>query len=329
MKEITRRNFLKKSVAATVAAGMLPVLGNAGELMMSGEEPGIGGRGRRRCCGIRAKRILLISYDGICREGFLKANTPNLDRMLADGVLSLDTRVVMPSVTLPNWTSHLTGSGPEQHGITDNGWTLEKHTLPSVETDQDGYYPSVFKVLKDSMPEIKTAFYYNWINLFYPYNRRYFDDVNYLENDGYVPNFDRAYEFIRTHRDSPSLTFLYTVHTDHAGHKFQWMSPEYIRSIEEADAETGKLLEKLKAEGLYEDTHFMFLTDHGGIGYGHGGVSVDEMIVPWGIAGPGISKGVKMTEPNNTVNTAAVILELFGVRRPQCWTGEVPASLFG
>lgn len=73
MKEITRRNFLKKSVAATVAAGMLPVLGNAGELMMSGEEPGIGGRGRRRCCGIRAKRILLISYDGICREGFLKA----------------------------------------------------------------------------------------------------------------------------------------------------------------------------------------------------------------------------------------------------------------
>lgn len=249
--------------------------------------------------------------------------------MLADGVLSLDTRVVMPSVTLPNWTSHLTGSGPEQHGITDNGWTLEKHTLPSVETDQDGYYPSVFKVLKDSMPEIKTAFYYNWINLFYPYNRRYFDDVNYLENDGYVPNFDRAYEFIRTHRDSPSLTFLYTVHTDHAGHKYQWMSPEYIHSIEEADAETGKLLEKLKAEGLYEDTHFMFLTDHGGIGYGHGGVSVDEMIVPWGIAGPGISKGVKMTEPNNTVNTAAVILELFGVRRPQCWTGEVPASLFG
>lgn len=37
MKEITRRNFLKKSVAVTVAAGMLPVLGNAGELMMSGE----------------------------------------------------------------------------------------------------------------------------------------------------------------------------------------------------------------------------------------------------------------------------------------------------
>jgi len=37
---------------------------------------------------------------------------------------------------------------------------------------------------------------------------------------------------------------------------------------------------------LYDETHFMFLTDHGGIEYGHGGVSTDEMVVPWGITGP-------------------------------------------
>lgn len=37
----------------------------------------------------------------------------------------------------------------------------------------------------------------------------------------------------------------------------------------------------------------MFLTDHGGIKHGHGGVSVQEMIVPWGIVGPGIARGKK------------------------------------
>ncbi len=58
--------------------------------------------------------------------------------------------------------------------------------------------------------------------------------------------------------------------------------PEYIKSIEEADVEIGKFLEKMKRDGLYKDTHFMFLTDHGGIEYGHGGVSTNEMIVPWG-----------------------------------------------
>ena len=106
------------------------------------------------------------------------------------------------------------------------------------------------------------------------------------------------------------------------------MSPEYIRSIEEADVEIGRFMDSLKAGGLYEDTHFMFLTDHGGIEYGHGGVSVQEMIVPWAIAGPGIPEDLQMSEPNNTVNTAAVILYLFGVEQPACWTGEVPRAFF-
>ena len=195
-----------------------------------------------------------------------KARTPHLDNLLAQGVLSLKTRVVMPSVTLPNWTSHLTGSGPELHGVVDNSWTIDKFKLPAVETDSDGYYPSVFKVLKDKKEGIKTAFYYNWPNLIYPYNQKYLDDVCFLENDAYAPYYERAFSFIKTHRDEPTLVFLYTVHTDHAGHNHKWMSPEYIRSIE---------------------------------------------------------------EPNNTVNTAAVILQLFGVEKPLSWTGEVPESIFG
>ena len=55
------------------------------------------------------------------------------------------------------------------------------------------------------------------------------------------------------------------------------MSTEYIKSIEEADVEIGKFLEKMKRDGLYKDTHFMFLTDHGGIEYGHGGVSTNAV----------------------------------------------------
>lgn len=143
-----------------------------------------------------------------------------------------------------------------------------------------------------------------------------------------MPNYEKALRFLITHQDAPTLVFLYSVHTDHAGHAEKWMSPVYIRSIEEADAEIGKFLDQLKREGLYEDTHFLFLSDHGGTGYGHGGMSTDEMLVPWGITGPGIRKGFKLTEPNNTVNTAATILHLFKVKQPNVWTGEVPMSIF-
>lgn len=314
----SRRDFLKKGLlGAALCSGLVP----APLLAMTGTES----RASRRRS---AKRVLLLSLDGICVAGFRQARTPNLDKLLAGGVLSDTTRVVMPSVTLPNWTSHLTGSGPEQHGVADNAWTPDKHQLPAVETDADGYYPSVFTVLKQQVEGMKTAFYYNWEPLFNPYNPKCLDEASYLENDAYVPNYEKALAFMERHREQPTLVFLYSVHTDHAGHQYKWMSPEYIRSIEEADVEIGRLLERMRQADLYDDTHFLFLTDHGGIEYGHGGLSTHEMIVPWGIAGPGIRQGVKLTEANNTVNTAAVILRLFGVERPSAWTGEVPETLF-
>lgn len=276
----------------------------------------------------KPKRVIMIALDGISVEGYQKANTPNLDALMAEGAFSLTTRVAMPSVTLPNWTSHLTGSGPEQHGVVNNGWKIDKFVLPAVETDTDGYYPSVFTILKEEMSEIKTAFYYNWINLFYPYNKKYFDEVSYLEKDEYIPNYQKAINFIVRNQDKPTVVFLYSVHTDHAGHRHKWMSPEYIHSIEEADVQIGKFINEMKEKGLYKDTHFMFLSDHGGINNGHGGVTTNEMIVPWGITGPKIKKGFKIKEPNNTVNTASVILRLFKIKQPLSWTGEVPESIF-
>lgn len=275
----------------------------------------------------KAKRVVLISLDGISVPGFKEANTPNLDALLAEGSLSLSTRVVMPSVTLPNWTSHLTGSGPEQHGVVDNGWQIDKKKFPAVEADEKGYYPSVFEVMKKNVPECKIAFYYNWVNLIYPYNNKYFDEVSFLENDGYIENYEKAFNFILNNKDFPTLVFLYSVHTDHAGHSHKWMSDEYIKSIEDADVQIGMFLDKMKKEGLYEDAYFFFLSDHGGIEYGHGGVSVDEMIVPWGIVGPKVKKGI-IDEPNNTVNTASTILYLFDVKQPLSWTGEVVKSVF-
>ena len=316
--KITRRNFLKKGLAGTLFLGAAtlpqPLQAIAASTSMAAPR--------------RAKHVVLISLDGICVAGFRQAKTPHLDTLLSEGVLSTETRVVMPSVTLPNWTSHLTGSGPEQHGVANNAWTVDKYKLPAIEKDVDGYYPSVFSVLKQAIPQAKTAFYYNWGPLINPYNRQYLDEISYLEKDAYIENYEKAFNFLVENRETPTLVFLYSVHTDHAGHKYKWMSSEYIRSIEEADVEIGKFLDKMKQEGLYEDTHFMFLTDHGGIEYGHGGLSTDEMIVPWGITGPKIKKKMKMEEPNNTVNTASVILHLFRVEQPAGWTGEVPKSIF-
>jgi predicted AlkP superfamily pyrophosphatase or phosphodiesterase len=273
-------------------------------------------------------KVLVIGLDGLSVEGMKKASTPNIDQLFADGVVSLNTRTVMPSVTLPNWTSHLTSAGPEQHGVVNNDWTLEKHELNPIETDSDGYFPSIFKVLKDNNPKTKTAYYYNWKQLIYPINKKYLDEISFEENDHFEENYKKAYDFIKINKENPTLVFLYSVHTDHAGHNFKWMSQEYITALEQADAAIGNLIKDLKKENLFEDMHFMLITDHGGKGNGHGGTSKEEMEVPWCIVGPKIKKNVTMMEFNTNINTAATIAKLFKIKfSPASWIGQIPKSI--
>ncbi|MFC6101385.1 alkaline phosphatase family protein [Olivibacter domesticus] len=274
-------------------------------------------------------RVILIGLDGFSVAGFKQAKHPNLDKLLREGVVSLNTRTVMPSVTMPNWTSHLTGSGPEQHGVNNNAWTLSKHALPPIATDQDGYYPSIFKVVKKEIPTVKTAFFYNWKELINPFNKRYLDEVYFEENDAYQQSYAKAIDFIKNNRDKPTLTFLYSVHIDHAGHSHGWLSTPYLNAIEEVDVAIGRLIAQLKEADLFTGTHFIFFTDHGGIGTGHGGFTLDEMEVPWSVVGPEIKKTPSLKAPNNNTNTALIIARIFGCKDlPEAWTGKVPRGIF-
>ena len=209
-----------------------------------------------------AKRVIMLGIDGFSLEGYQKAKTPNIDALFADGVISTSTRTVMPSVTMPNWTSHLTGGGPEQHGVFGNNWEKEDHTIAPQEMDEDGYYPSIFKIVKDNVPNLKTAFYFNWKSLIKPFNKEYLDEQKVEEDDHYDQNYQAAFDFLVSNQDVPSLIFLYSVHVDHAGHGHEWMSPEFITAIEEIDVEIEEFVKQLKAEGLYEDSNFLLFTDH-------------------------------------------------------------------
>ena len=68
----SRRTFFKQGLAGALALGSASLPVSAAAMT-----DGVG--------KAKAKRVVLISLDGICVEGFLKARTPNLEALLAGG----------------------------------------------------------------------------------------------------------------------------------------------------------------------------------------------------------------------------------------------------
>ncbi|CAI7803900.1 unnamed protein product [Closterium sp. NIES-53] len=75
--------------------------------------------------------VILVSFDGFRHGYHLKADTPNLNRMLAEGTFAEHGMLpVFPSLTFPSHHSMATGLLPASHGIIAN-----KFRLPSNHSD--------------------------------------------------------------------------------------------------------------------------------------------------------------------------------------------------
>jgi hypothetical protein len=264
------------------------------------------------------ERVILLGIDALSTDGLQSAKTPNLNRLIKDGALSLKARGVMPTVSAPNWGSMLTGAGPEQHGMTENGWTTTNYKIEATVTDSDGYFPSIFNIIKEQRSDLNTAIFYDWKQLLDLYNEKYIDQVELLNKFDEV--YDRSIEIFK--ENIPEFSFIYVGHVDEVGHELGHGTEAYYHSIEEVDAKIGELLELLDEKNLYESTHIIVISDHGGVGYGHGGVSMAEIQVPWIIKGPGISENVLIEEPVNTLNSACTIAYLFDLEPHDHWIGK-------
>ena len=270
------------------------------------------------------KRVILIGIDGMGTDGFQKAKTPNLDELVRRGAISLSTRAVMPTVSGPNWSSHLLGAGPEQHGITANGWTVDNYSVEATKKDEDGYFTSVFTLISEQLPNTKTCFFYDWDALANFYNLKYIDKAEFSEN--FEETFKKATPWIIENK--PGFSFIYIGHPDEVGHKHQWGSPQYIEALEDVDKALGEFFTSLKNANMFEDSHFIVVTDHGGVKYGHGGLSMAEIEIPWIISGPGVIRNKMIEQPNDVFNTASTIAYLLNLDQPYEWVGRPVRGAF-
>lgn len=263
-----------------------------------------------------AKHVILIGSDGFGAYAFKKAKLPNLRKMMNGGVYSLQARSVLPSSSAVNWASMIMGSGPELHGYTE--WGSKTPELPSRIIGEGGIYPSVFSLIDKQLPKAKKGVSYTWSGIGYLFEKNMVDlDFNGSEDPQTV---DKALEFII--KDKPAFTFIHLTHPDNEGHEIGHDTPRYYKATEKVDELVGTIIETLKKNDMLDETVLIFSSDHGGIGKGHGGKTLEEVEIPWIVYGKNIQPKGKLTSTIMTYDTGATIAYLLGLEIPEYWRGK-------
>lgn len=96
---------------------------------------------------------------------------------------------------------------------------------------------------------------------------------------------------------------------------------EYYALITHMDVQIGRILDALKKSGKADNTIVIFSADHGLSCGNHGLMGKQNMFdhsvrVPWMIAGPGIPKQKKISDPIYLQDAMATALDLGGVEKP-------------
>ncbi len=270
------------------------------------------------------EHVIVIGVDGLSPDGIKKAKTPVLHKMIAEGSVKWNVRTVLTSSSSQNWASMIMGAGPEQHGIIDNDWEMDDHSLPPIVQEADGRFPTIFSVLHKQQPKAEIGAVYHWDGFGRLFQK---NAVNYDRRFGTEDS--TAADFIKYIKDKkPTLGFVHFDHVDHAGHHGGHGSPEYYSAVEKTDSLVGKILEGIKAAGIEKNTLVIIWADHGGIGKGHGGATPQEAEITGIFYGKDVKKGYQLQQQVYTYDLAATIAFALHVTPPYAWTGRPVKAAF-
>ena len=131
----------------------------------------------------------------------------------------------------------------------------------------------LFEVLKHARKN--SAIFYNWEDL------RDVSEPNSLTHSAFYAGkvlgyhetgemlADELLKYVRTF--DTDFTFFYMGYTDWAGHKFGWMSDEYLSAMQSSWNNIEKVMTELGDEYTY-----IITSDHGGYNTGHGMLTIQE-----------------------------------------------------
>ncbi len=270
------------------------------------------------------EHVIVIGFDGMSPDGIAQADTPNFDKVMNEGAYTMQARAVMPTSSSPNWASMIMGAGPEQHGITSNDWEKDNFILPSVVYGEGFLFPTIFNLIDRQYKNAEIGAIYHWEGFGRLFEKSAVDFDVHTESEEETAKVGSKY----IEEKSPTFAFIHFDHVDHAGHEYGHGSKEYYQAVEKADVLLGQILMSIEKAGIQENTLVVISADHGGVGKGHGGETLNEIEIPFLIWGKGVKSNYKVNLPVYQYDNAATVAYALGLKPPAAWIGKPVKSAF-
>ncbi|MBE0669011.1 MAG: alkaline phosphatase family protein [Anaerolineales bacterium] len=260
-----------------------------------------------------ARRVLILSIDGLRPDAIPLAPMPNLMDLMDSGAYTLSAQTIYPSATLPAHTSMLSGLCPQKHGVDWNDYIPENGYAQVTDIFDIAHAAGMQTVMYVGKEKLRQITEPASTDIF-----EYINDRDLVITEKLIENFPADFD----------LMFIHFPTADGMGHVYGWLSGEQLSVLYRADQAIGNLLAELDARGLREETLIIVTSDHGGHNTTHGSSLPEDMTIPWIAAGAGIQP-VQLITQVQTVDTAATAAFVLGLPLPAEWDGIPVYEAFG
>jgi predicted AlkP superfamily pyrophosphatase or phosphodiesterase len=213
--------------------------------------------------------VILISVDGFRADYLEKYPAPTFGMLAKQGVRAKWMTPSFPSLTFPNHYAIATGLYPEHNGIVGNNiYDPEfkaNFAMSKKEEVQNGrwWLGEPIWVTAEKQGQHAAAFFFPGTEAEIGGKRPSF----WKAYDDKLPNFERvdtALSWLDLPQEKrPTMITMYFSDVDHAGHEFSPDSDAVRQAIAKVDESLARLVDGLKARGVFDQVNLVLVSDHG------------------------------------------------------------------
>jgi predicted AlkP superfamily pyrophosphatase or phosphodiesterase len=254
--------------------------------------------------------VVVVGLDGLRADSFVAAQTPHLDRVIDEGAHTLlaMSSTGQPTNSGPAWSSILTGVWAHKHGVQDNEFGGSRFAD----------FPSFLVRLKRARTDVRTGLFANWapINEHVPHEAH--SERSMISDATVTEEATRAIV-----EEGLDAIFVQMDEIDGAGHNGGYSrNPGYLQAVARADSFVGEIMDAMtQRKQAYPDERWtvIIVSDHGGTDEGgHGGLTPEEVIVPYFMFGDGVVPG-ELSGPIYNVDAPVTALAVLGIENDPSW----------